>query len=751
MKPTAEPHRINCALAALPLLALLAACGGGGGGGAPINSASALPPPPPPPAPPDPAPPPLDTPEYRRSTAAVSSGVLSAWSLGWTGRGVTVGIVDSGIADSSPEFAGRMAPASRDVTGAGRPITDSTGHGTAVAGILAAARNNSQIVGLAPDVAIAAMRADTAGSCGAGDGCRYLDSAIAAGIDGAVAAGARAVNVSLGGGSASSVLRNAIARATGAGVVIVISAGNDAQAQVDGLAQSFLSAGDPRLVIVAGGLGETGAIAEFSNRAGTVQANYITALAERIRSFDHTGQAFLYSGTSFATPQITAAVALMAQAFPNLTGAQIVDLILGSAADIGAPGTDAVFGRGRLDLARAFAPRGATSLAGTTLAISLDSNGNLGSALGGGVQLGSALGAVAITDGYGRDYQLAIGRTLRPAGNARLGGALVAQALHRETQQVAAGGFAISMGFAATGAPQAEAMRRQADESHLGLAHRGMDRHAGVRNPVREASLAIRRGAFGLTAAAGPAAGALMPGAAYPGLVAPDGLEPDIDQARAERHMLMADWQHGPLRLAIAHAAGHQALGATRGLSLQSAVDRTVLAAAMPIGPAIALSLRWTRLAEDGAFLGTRLSPAFGLHGATSDLAGASLAWTPSPGWQLRAAATRGWHRAATGADGLFMGDTGIASLGWSAALAGPAPIGQWTLRLAQPLAVTGGGFRLGAESRLVPLAVDAPERVAELGWAHGGLGLTGYWRANPGHRQAAPDIGAALRLQQLF
>ena len=72
-----------------------------------------------------------------------------------------------------------------------------------------------------------------------------------------------------------------------------------------------------------------------------------------------------------AAPQVAGAVALLAQAFHNLSGAQIVNLLLSSARDAGDAGTDPVYGRGILDIGRAFAPQGSTALAGTSVAVPL--------------------------------------------------------------------------------------------------------------------------------------------------------------------------------------------------------------------------------------------------------------------------------------------------------------------------------------------------------------------------------------------
>src|ERR1051325_8395184 len=91
-------------------------------------------------------------------------------------------------------------------------------------------------------------------------------------------------------------------------------------------------------------------ISDFSNRAGTGAAYYLMALGYRDRAPDETGTQYYWSGTSFSAPTITGAVALMAQAFPNLTGKQIVSILFQTADDLGASGVDSIFGHGRLNI-----------------------------------------------------------------------------------------------------------------------------------------------------------------------------------------------------------------------------------------------------------------------------------------------------------------------------------------------------------------------------------------------------------------
>src|SRR3546814_15850378 len=127
---------------ALCLFASLGSCGGGGGSGGGVSST------PTPPSGGSPAPTiDYDTAEYQRSTGSVAMDAIAAYDAGATGDGVIVAILDSGIKTDSPEFSGRITSASRDIAGSpSRGIVDTTGHGTAVAGIVGAARKDRKRV-----------------------------------------------------------------------------------------------------------------------------------------------------------------------------------------------------------------------------------------------------------------------------------------------------------------------------------------------------------------------------------------------------------------------------------------------------------------------------------------------------------------------------------------------------------------------------------------------------------------------------
>lgn len=99
---------------------------------------------------------------------------------------------------------------------------------------------------------------------------------------------------------------------------------------------------------------DTGALADYSNACGITQEWCITAPGSNI----NTGTS-VADGTSFAAPIVSAAIAVIREAFPYMTASQITDLLFETARDLGEPGTDAIYGHGMLDMERATRPVGA--------------------------------------------------------------------------------------------------------------------------------------------------------------------------------------------------------------------------------------------------------------------------------------------------------------------------------------------------------------------------------------------------------
>lgn len=355
-------HSIRAAIAWTGLIvgcAALSSCGGGDGSDNPIT---VLPAPSPSSTPiPTPTSTPTATPEgleYGRSSAAVAANADGAYRAGATGRGVKIAVIDTGIAPQGSEFASRIDSGSGDMVGS-RGLADANGHGTLVSSVALAARDGRGMHGLAFEATLLSYNVSQPDAC-TPILCRIDSTSVPRAIDAAVLAGARVINMSFGAEGADPELFEAVRRAAAAGVVMVVSAGNEPNGvEPRPLARAIAEAG-AGLVIIAGGHGPGGQPFAGGNRAGNGAAAvaYLTALGMDVATTGPDGSLASYSGTSLATAAISGAVALIAQARPRLTGTQIVTLLLTNATDAGGPGRDAIYGNGILNLASVFGALG---------------------------------------------------------------------------------------------------------------------------------------------------------------------------------------------------------------------------------------------------------------------------------------------------------------------------------------------------------------------------------------------------------
>lgn len=725
----------------------LAACSGGsaGGGIASTPAPTPAPTPSPTPTPTSPLVPNtinFDTAEYRRSNGAVAAQAIPAWQAGATGAGVVAAVIDSGVASSNAEFAGRISPLSRDLAGA-RGIVDEDGHGTEVSAILLAARDGANIHGVAFGATLLALRADSPGSCDQTNGCGFGSTAIAAGFDAAASAGARVVNLSLGGGSSNLQVRAAAARAVAAGAVVVVSAGNESLPEIDGFANGLRLAA-PGSVIVAGAIDEARTIFTNSNRAGSAAEHYLVALGVRVRSFDHLGVNFLYSGTSEAAPIVSGAVALLAQAYPTLTPAQIVDILLRTADDLGATGTDPVYGRGALNIARAFAPIGPLSVEKVADRLDASATGVLAGPLGDASHLGMAVSKLPVHDLYGRAYSVDLGTTLRRQAPGRLANALL-------------GGDASSGGGRYGAADVAVSVRGGGGANWRGDVATGVDARDRPRAaflggqaqvllaPGRSLVLGYGQSAAAMLDTAAGADGIVAPFvatlASETGLVA----QPEGGVAVTQR------W--GAWTVGTAFGTQRMALGAGRDTARAS---RAVLRADRTLG-ALRIGIGAELMVEQGSLLGSQLPPVFGIAGASTTSALLRLA-LPMGDWALLGDARIGTTSAALSGTGLLQGGARLTSSAASLSLSRAALLAdndRISLTIAQPLRAM-GMVTLATEAAAVRLGPSGRETALELGYLRpldtGSLSLAAFWRDQPGNIAPSPaDAGVAARLRVRF
>ena len=261
------------------------------------------------------------------------------WAQGNTGRNVVVAVIDTGVDYNHPDLVDNIWVNSREIAGDGIDndgngfIDDVRGwnfvdnnnnpmdlnrHGTHVAGIIAAENNGPNngvnLIGVAPDATIMPVR--VLGASGGGS-----SSNIAAGIRYAANNGADVINLSLGGG-ASSEIESAVQYAAEHGVVVVMAAGNESSGQ-SGFPANLAN----RWGLSVGAVNNNNQMADFSNRAGIAPLDYVTAPGVSIFSTTPNNSYQSLSGTSMATPHVAGVAALILSANPNLTPAQVENII----------------------------------------------------------------------------------------------------------------------------------------------------------------------------------------------------------------------------------------------------------------------------------------------------------------------------------------------------------------------------------------------------------------------------------------
>src|SRR5690606_3021543 len=143
-----------------------------------------------------------------------------------------------------------------------------------------------------------------------------------------------------------------------AGVVFAVAAGNDTGANPEWPGRYASDSRFAGAVIVTGAHDAAQQIAEFSNRAGVSQNAFLSAPGVDLVVDCEGDGCWRVNGTSFASPAVAGALALLLEAFPNLSGRDAVDILLRTGREAGDPGTDVVYGRGLLDIGRDFQPVG---------------------------------------------------------------------------------------------------------------------------------------------------------------------------------------------------------------------------------------------------------------------------------------------------------------------------------------------------------------------------------------------------------
>ena len=246
------------------------------------------------------------------------------------GRGVTVAVLDTGVAADPTFVAGQLRTI--DVGMGTAPGTGpEDGHGTAVAALAAGTADGAQ--GIASAAGILSIRVTDA------SGLADIFT-LSQGIIAAMDAGANVINISLGGYDTNSVLSSAIGRATTAGIAIVASAGND---QLSGLTWP---AADPRVISV-GAVDGTGQQVTFSNSGPQLS---LSAPGYGVPTAWLDSQRILMDGTSASAPLVAGTIAAVISQNPTLSGTAAAAIVQQHASDAGEAGSDPNYGTGILNV-----------------------------------------------------------------------------------------------------------------------------------------------------------------------------------------------------------------------------------------------------------------------------------------------------------------------------------------------------------------------------------------------------------------
>ena len=282
-----------------------------------------------------------DDPMYTKQWNLRFIHAADAWWLTPRGAGVTVAVLDTGVAAVEDLPAARILPGASFVPGEDDAV-DEHGHGTHVAGTIAQETHNGLgVAGVAPAARILPVKVLDASGAGSSE-------QIAAGIDWAVDHGAAVINLSLGGPVYSEVLHLAAKKARARGVLIVAAVGNNGRAVTS-------YPGALREVIGVSAFGPDGNIAPYSNYGlgtdisapGGDKRVAGGGILQDTLAEDGSGHAYReQQGTSMAAPHVSGALAALLSTGAMTPLQAEAALLAGADSALWSP----YYGRGRMDL-----------------------------------------------------------------------------------------------------------------------------------------------------------------------------------------------------------------------------------------------------------------------------------------------------------------------------------------------------------------------------------------------------------------
>ncbi len=261
---------------------------------------------------------------------------LRGWDLSKGSEEIVVAVIDTGVDLSHPDLTERLVQGANFINQTKPPIDD-VGHGTHVTGIISAIVNNEEgVAGMSWYNKVMPIKSlDHSGA-----GSSY---SVAQGIIWAVDQGAHVINMSLGNYADSEFLHDAVKYAFDRDVILVAATGNDNTEN-----PGFPAAYEEVLAV--------GATNRYQYRAGF--SNYghyldVTAPGEQIASTYPNNQYAALSGTSMASPHVSALAAMIRTVNPSLSNVEVMNIIRYSSLDLGIKGHDKHYGYGQIDVEKA--------------------------------------------------------------------------------------------------------------------------------------------------------------------------------------------------------------------------------------------------------------------------------------------------------------------------------------------------------------------------------------------------------------
>lgn len=756
-------------------LVALAACGGGGGGGGSSSGGDAgsgggFAAPTPPAIVADAST--FETTEFNAAPGLAQIKAQYAYERGATGDGVTVAVVDDGVNFSHPDLTGKSVSSATvsEAGGVQAPSYLSGGRGTAIAGVIAAAKNDTDIQGVAYDANIMSVRIDD------GSGV-WLEQDIVAGINYAIDSGANVINLSFGLASTSQGFKDALQRAKDAGIAVVAATGNGGASQpLEPAALSRDSSFGSNLIAV-GGVDTSNVITSTSNQCGNVATRCVVAPGDDVVTLDASGTGTITittPTTALAAAYVSGAIAVLMDAFPTLTTDQVIAILLQNTQDLGAAGVDTVYGQGLIDLQKAIAPSGtimiptSTSISGASVALT-DTSVTLGSSFGDALTTqASFLSEVVGLDVYRRAYKFNLSRNVSRTSRTFEWGSRLSP---DETRMVDLDGpDGLSLGVVAR---KSELLRGEgapwvyfADDRAEGE-YPPIDGLTAKWNLSAETQLSL---VHGLTADRLPADhvtaeanGLFLDGrenfSPYLGLMSKG-------TGAAARHDLS---RNTSVRFGWFGGDGSNA-GTDEAASLASGASNMVFGGmSHRFGDGVRLGLRYSQVEEDSRFLATRTTGAFGDGtGARSSFLTASLSAPILKGTYFVAGYTEAKSRIEQDGFSLLSDWSDVHANAFAAGVVTRDPFGaggSLGLMAGQPLRVYSATASLtlptsvnpdgtiNVRSERVDMTPSGRELNLQLAYQAGLFegGLVQGWvigRLQPGHdRDAPPDYGAGVKL----